>query len=151
MAPKESRATGTTRPEYKEIVIAKLIDIAGFSRDLWSGRTPKEALRDLLRLERLRFGDDNQVEALFILRLAEQLIATERPCHDCNGTGEVKSGEGFCDCCGRRCDHCEGALEDCTNCDGGGITHWTRYEVYRMRPMRICEELGRVKEAAEAA
>ena len=39
----------------------------------------------------------------------------------------------------------------CTNCDGGGITHWTRYEVYRMRPMRICEELGRVKEAAEAA
>lgn len=96
-------------------------------------RTPKSALKDLLNTPRLRFGDESQIEALAILRLAEELLESPRVCPERDGEGEVENDEpGECDKCGHECSHCsgDGEMVECYECSGSGDVLYTRDQVY---------------------
>lgn len=116
-----------------------------------SNRTPAMALRHLLAA-RLRFGDSSQIEALFILRKAEELLETNRECPGCEGKGEIEYHQpGHCDRCGRECACCTGTadIEECEMCKGTGETTWSHDEVYALRPDRLLQLLE--KPESEAA
>jgi hypothetical protein len=108
-------------------------------------RYPRTALRDLLA-KPLRFGDPDQIEAVFILRIAEELVGAPRECVDCDGEGVIEAWEVDRECphCGRECSYCSDDAEDekCRTCKGEGMGTWTREEVYSLRPDRILELLG---------
>lgn len=101
--------------------------------------TPDEAITFLLALPRLTFGDAKQIEALELLRLAEELM-DEPPheCSACDGFGETDGGQ--CDSCGASCDHCGG---ECRACKGVGEVTWSRDDVYAMRGTKIAELLDK--------
>ncbi len=115
-----------------------------------SDRTPRQALRDLLDAPRLRFGDPFQIEALFILRCAEELLEIPRECPECDGTGETEDDEpGECDKCGRTCSHCSYSTSDeCEECEGSGEVPWTRDDVYDRRASIILTLLTERRKAA---
>lgn len=112
----------------------------GYRRPL--DRTPSEALKDLLATPRLRFGDITQIDALEILRLAEELIGLVVECRECDGTGEVDDDEpGECDKCGRLRSRCSEDVGECPECDGEGYKTWERGSVWRMRGQEILRTL----------
>jgi hypothetical protein len=98
--------------------------------------TPAECLRRLISGP-LLFGDAAQIEAIAVLRLAEAVLDQkhEVTCPDCEGKGEIGSGFGHCDDCGRRCDYC--SPRDCARCDGDGFLTLYRDEVYDMPANRL--------------
>ena len=109
--------------------------------------TPKEALTYILSLPQLRFGNAGIIDALKLLRGAEELIerAESIKCSDCNGTGEDDSGH--CDCCGEKCIYCGG---ECLTCDGEGEIKLTREEVYTWDAERIYTRLFQMRGPAAA-
>jgi len=109
------------------------------------------ALHDLLSVPRLRFGDADQIEALFILRIAEELLETLRVCPDCDGDGEIETdGHGECSHCGRECPYCssETEFEECSKCKSVGKITWSRDEVYALSAARIVELLAEARKLA---
>lgn len=76
--------------------------------------SPKDALRYITSVD-LKFGDDEQIKCLALLRKAESLIGTDRP-----------DQIGTCDVCGAACKMCEAMP-----------TEYGRDEVYKMSKMMI--------------
>lgn len=103
-------------------------------------KTPAKALKELLALPRLQFGNDEHL--VRILQHAEDLIGTVRECPDCDGDGEHA---GECDNCGARCRECSDA--QCKTCKGAGELSSTRDSVYGMTHDKICAALE-IKEVA---
>jgi Zn finger protein HypA/HybF involved in hydrogenase expression len=99
--------------------------------------TPQSALDTLLAVQ-LRFGNGAQIEALSVLRMAEELLDLPRACPECDGEGEIENAPGYCSHCGRECSHCGGeGSEQCPDCKGSGVIPWTRDHVYRLSAENI--------------
>lgn len=97
--------------------------------------TPAQALRFLLD-SRLQFGNAQQIEALTLLRLAEELLdLPPHECEECEGEGSSE-GPGHCDCCGRECAYCTGD-EECGECEGTGSVAYSRDHIYRFTGVQI--------------
>ena len=112
-----------------------------------------QALKFLLSLRQLTFGDSNQIQAVSLVRMAEDLLDcnSARKCSECDGTGKVQHGIGYCDCCGRRCDHCDGKEETCESCYGAKYVYRSRDEVYALPGTRLWELLEQHKAESPAA
>ena len=107
--------------------------------------TPAQALQVLIELP-LRFGDPEQIDAVTVLRCAEQLLSRPFSCRDCDGTGIIEPEEPpVCEQCGRPCPHCArtaGSQETCELCQGTGWVAWSRDAVYGMTARAIYSALG---------
>jgi hypothetical protein len=99
--------------------------------------TPADALRDLLAAP-LRFGDPGQLELLEVLRAAEQLVGTSKPCRNCQGSGVLEPRRVYCHECGMECDYCSGS-QDCRECRGTGSFTYNREYVYMLTEVQIAE------------
>jgi len=110
--------------------------------------TPNMALAYLLG-SRLRFGDERQISALEVLRLAEDLIGEHHKCPECDEYGNVERRPGHCDCCGRECEYCGGSRV-CKRCNGSGYLEWSRDQVYALRGTRIWELIEEQRERTVA-
>lgn len=94
-------------------------------------KTPAKALKELLAIPRLRFGDPEQIQNLVLLRMAEAIVGQDIDCPDCDGDGE--------------CSRCE---QECKTCEGSGVLISTRDSVYKLTYFQIASFLGKLDRAA---
>ena len=124
--------------------------------------TPEKARLKLV--PPLRFGDDEQIEAVHILELLETVVSLHKQiredceipnCSECKNTGMVECdkcyGTGECSHCGGECGQCDGEGEyECESCGGAGAGIPTIEKLEGMEPYSLNRILDRLRVAAKS-